>query len=252
MTHCFLSNSFGARRSKAEKNNFFSILVRRGRWTFKGRTHSPSYRSAECSKTSQVVERSTWGITTIQEHVQTVFWCFSLQTAFIISILSQSLRGEGPPTGPLGGHPRTAVLQKCMYCFLLDHFDGSQLFSGDRTSQKNLRNGVFRQSTFDTVNFWPQKYHSSYKRWDFMKKSKDMKNCHFIFCLTILIGLKNFQTNSKPLETPRNERFRLRAFQKTKNYWNRPSRKKVTSIQRFVIFFAKKKWQIRMGNEFAL
>ena len=39
-------------------------------------------------------------------------------------------------------------MKKVIFSFLLDHFDGPQLFVGDRTSLENARNGVFRSSRY--------------------------------------------------------------------------------------------------------
>ena len=43
---------------------------------------------------------------------------------------------------------KTKIYQKVKIIFLLDHFDGPQLFVGGRISLENARNGVFRSSRY--------------------------------------------------------------------------------------------------------
>ena len=73
-----------------------------------------------------------------------------------------------------------------------------------------------------------------------MKKSKDMKNCHFIFCLTILIGLKNPKLTQNLWKTPEMNVSDLELFRKPKIIEIDPVEKKL-HLFKDLSFFSRKK-----------
>ena len=60
------------------------------------------------------------------------------------------------------------------FSFLLDHFDGPQLFVGGRTSLENARNGVFRSSRYGLKKI-PSKNINFSQSYRFLEKG------HFFF-----------------------------------------------------------------------